>query len=106
MTAQQPRVYHVNDPERPADAVYVGRAAWGHRGSAWANPYCDEPAYRKHVAVMLAGTPDYLKPLIGRSICCWCKGYRSLRTGKYRQGKSWCHGDVLLALIAEREGAE
>lgn len=103
---RQPRVFHVNDPNCPADAVYIGRPAWGHKGSRWRNPYCDEHEYRTYVAMVLAADSDYLKPLFGKSLCCWCKGYVSPRTGKRSKDKAWCHGDVLLALIAEKEGAE
>ena len=78
----------------PPDAIYVGRPCWGWKGSPWANPYPVEE-YGRDVALGLfaayaihraAQEPDWLEPLRGRDVVCWCKPADD------------CHGDLLIRL--------
>lgn len=73
----------------PEGAVYVGR--W----SAWGNPYrvsknCDRAClmrlYQQHVERTLRQRPDWLAPLRGKDLVCWCPLDQP------------CHADVLLEL--------
>lgn len=104
MPDTQPRRYRARafDAVRrrycPADAIYVGRACWGWKGSPWANPY-PVAEYGRAEALRLfaayateraAREPDWLAPLRGcAGIVCWCE-----------PGDD-CHGDFLLRLLAE-----
>jgi len=109
----EPRVFHVNDSARPGDAVYIGRRfvqfvgdeRIAYPNTLWGNPNLSLSEFRDYARERLEREPNWLDPLRGKHLCCWCKGYRSLRTGKYRKGKPWCHGDVLLSLIREMEQA-
>lgn len=99
------RVYHVNDPLRSADAVYIGRAfrqfvdgkLVTYPDTPWKNPRLSLDDFRIYAERRLEREPDWLAPLVGRSLMCWCKGYTSRRTGKRRPDED-CHGDILLAL--------
>ena len=73
----------------PADAVYVGR------GSDWGNPFkigedgtreeVIEKFEKVYVPAILKKIPDWLKPLRGKDLVCWCF-------------PEACHADVLLRL--------
>ena len=82
----------------PADAVYIGRP------SKWGNPYkitgsgVDKIVrakvienYRGWLACRLAVEPDFLEPLRGKDLVCWCS-------------PKPCHGDVLLEFMRALEG--
>lgn len=116
----QPRVYHFNDKNRPADAVYIGRAMprQGLEDSRWRNVYKitrqkngeNVEATSRYWAIehfriyaldMLHSIPDWLDPLVGHDLVCWCapKGHPLTADDPLV-----CHGQVLLRLIREREG--
>jgi len=105
-----PRVWHVNDSLRPPDAVYIGRAfrqfvdgnPVTYPDTPWKNPRLSLDDFRIYAVQRLEREPDWLAPLLGKHICCWCKGYTSRRTGKCREGKP-CHGDVLSDLLNRKE---
>lgn len=88
-----PRVFNRRRPhEIPQGAVYVGRPTqWGNpfrKGSKSQN-IADFRAYaeKRH-----ANDPNWLKPLRGKHLVCWCS-------------PAGCHGDVLIAM-ANSEGSE
>jgi hypothetical protein len=75
----------------PADAVYVGRP------SRWGNPFIvgDAPGqYTRESSLALfriyatnaRRSPDWLEPLRGRDLACWCPLDQP------------CHADILLEL--------
>ena len=82
-----PAVY--NRRRKPsADAVYVGRP------SRWGNPYVigrdgtrEEvlAKFRRYAVGRMASDPEWLAPLAGRNLTCWCAPLP-------------CHGDVLMEL--------
>lgn len=87
MSSLHPKVYHSNDLSR-GHAVYVGR------GTDWGNPFIlREEHQRDHVCDLFERyaiwrtvvEPDWLKPLRGKNLCCWCAPKR-------------CHADTLLRL--------
>jgi len=80
-------------PKPPPGAIYVGRP------SKWGNPFvtyseADRPAmiraFRIHMEDTLAECPDWLKPLRGKHLVCWC-------------APKPCHADVLLELANKEE---
>ena len=88
-----PRVFNKRRPsEIPSGAVYVGRPTqWGNpfrKGSKTQN-IADFKAYaeKRH-----ANDPNWLKPLRGKHLVCWCS-------------PAGCHGDVLIA-IANSDSSE
>lgn len=108
-------VWHVNDANKPADAVYIGRAMPRHglQDSYFGNPYrigrdrtrtqaCEdyESMMRTHV---LKREPHRLDELKGHDLGCWCakKGHPLTADDLLV-----CHGQVLLRLIAEMEAAQ
>lgn len=84
----------------PDGAVYVGRP------SAWANPHVLAPNStdddRRRVVAQFAeeaeerhaADPDWLAPLRGRDLMCWCPL------------SAPCHADVLLRLANPDDGTE
>ena len=84
-----PKVYNKTDYNVPEDAVYVGRP------SEWGNPFrigrdgTREEVIAKfekiYVPAILKKKPDWLEPLRGKDLVCWC-------------APEACHGDVLLRL--------
>lgn len=89
----------------PDDVVYIGRAVprVGMKASRWANPYrigqtwringhdqmpMDRDTvvwrYHDHLDRELRRDADFLEPLRGHRIACWCA-----------RGE-WCHGDVIV----------
>ena len=102
------RVWHYNDPAKPADAIYIGRAIPRYElaRSVWANPYRvnpDDPDTRGYAVThylayaldMLNSHPDWLEPLRDHDLACWCKSKTRDRTRDLL-----CHGDVILAILA------
>lgn len=85
----------------PSDAVYVGRRCYGWPATPWENPYRvgievgdryeAVRRYETHARRQLAADPDWLAPLVGKDLICWCPPDDGLP----------CHADVLLALVAE-----
>lgn len=84
----------VNLKNNPTGAVRIDR------GSRWGNPFilgCDVDGSRKEVIDLytryakwrLTIQPDWLKPLRGKDLACWCAPLP-------------CHGDVLLELLKEK----
>lgn len=75
----------------PPGAVYIGR------GSPWGNPFRIGPdgsredvirKFETYARERLGREPDWLAPLRGRDIVCWCN-------------PAHCHGDVISILIEE-----
>jgi hypothetical protein len=73
----------------PSACIYIGR------GSRWGNPYVigqdgdrDEviAKFRAYAEVRLKHFPDWLEPLEGQNLVCFCAPLP-------------CHGDVLVSLI-------
>lgn len=99
-----PRIYSKRKGAEPPppDAVYVGR------GTPWGNPFsigqaiiavgeratreqvCD--CFESYAVRRLRREPDWLEPLIGKDLVCWCAPKR-------------CHAETLLRL-ANREQDE
>lgn len=84
-----PKVLNKRTDKIPDDAVYVGRP------SKWGNPYkldmdkleCIR-RFREYAIMRLEEVPDWLKPLEGKDLVCWCSPLP-------------CHADVLLELANE-----
>ena len=84
----------------PENTVYVGRP------SVWANPFLSDrtrihspkvlqgvmEVYRLHIQHLLEQDPDFLEPLRGKNLACWCP----LTNPKWE--KVYCHADVLLEM--------
>lgn len=80
------------------DTVYVGRP------SVWANPFLSDrtrihspkvlqgvmEVYRLHIEHLLEQDPDFLEPLRGKNLACWCPLHDP------RWEHVYCHADVLL----------
>ena len=80
--------------------VYVGRP------SVWANPFLADRSrvhspkvlqgvmdvYRLHIQHLREQDPDFLEPLRGKNLACWCP----LTNPKWE--KVYCHADVLLEM--------
>ncbi len=67
----------------PLGYIYVGRP------TTWGNPYPrdrDMVRFRQYCERSIRLDPDWLKPLRGRDLVCWCK------VG------DMCHADILLEL--------
>jgi hypothetical protein len=86
------KVWNKRDPHCPKDAVYVGRPTpWGNPfkiGGSGINKIDRASAilsYRGWLECKLAVEPDFLKPLQGKDLVCWCAPLP-------------CHADVLLEL--------
>lgn len=87
----------------PDGAIYIGRAAPGLRKAPWANPFSARQygraeslrLYRQWI-VAQPGWSAARQALAGRDLACWCPLQPELGwTGP------WCHGDVLLDLLAQ-----
>lgn len=101
----------------PPNTVYVGRPSqWGNPwaiGEVWTNkarhswnPYCGTAAkmaitsdnvlqmFRIYASRELSLRIDWLEPLRGKDLACWCK-----------EG-SPCHADILLELANERKASD
>lgn len=70
------------------------------RASQWGNPFVigidgDRDAvcnlFEKYAVWRLKQQPDWLKPLEGRDVICWCAPLR-------------CHGETLMKLLAKKKG--
>ena len=84
----------------PENTVYVGRP------SVWANPFLADrtrihspkvlqavmDVYRLHIEHLLGQDPDFLEPLRGKNLACWCP----LSNPKW--DRVYCHADVLLEM--------
>jgi len=84
----------------PENTVYVGRP------SVWANPFLSDHTrihsprilqgvmdlYRMHIENLLKQDPDFLRPLRGKNLACWCP----LTNPKWEC--VYCHADVLLEM--------
>ena len=96
----EPRIYSLRKGAEPPPpgAVYCGR------GTPWGNPYpmlnpskserdrvCD--LFERDAVLRAQAEPDWLKPLRGKSLTCWCKPTpKSLVR---------CHAETLLRLALE-----
>lgn len=86
----EPRVWNKYDPNKPADAVYVGR------GSPWGNPFPIGGLTREEVIERFrCETLPRLdvRPLIGKSLVCYC-------------APKACHADLLLKAARDLETAK
>jgi hypothetical protein len=81
------KVYKIDN--KPEQAVYIGRP------SKWKNPYKigkdgnrDEviEKFRNYALLRLEKEPNWLKPLVGKDLYCYCAPLR-------------CHGDIIIELI-------
>lgn len=95
------KVVHITNP--CSDGPYPKGAVRVDRGSDWGNPFvmrdqstverdrvCD--LFEQYAAWRLSVEPDWLRPLRGKSLACWCVPKR-------------CHAETLLRLAnAPREG--
>ena len=80
------------DWRKNPNAVYVGRP------TKWGNPYTIEAwglekcliKYREWLIRRLEEDPDFLKPLIGKDLVCWCPLDKP------------CHADILAEFIAAK----
>ena len=90
-SAKKPRVFN-KSRDLPTGCIYVGRP------SQWGNPYKISKSntrtevierfeqYAKH---KLKETPNWLEPLRGKDLLCWC-------------APKPCHADILLRLANEK----
>ena len=85
-----PKVFSRRRPhEIPTGAIYVGRP------SPWGNPFSKGSKeknitdFREYAEKRNEREPEWLKPLRGKDLICWCK-------------PSGCHGDVLIELANEQ----
>jgi len=78
----------------PPNTVYVGRP------SKWGNPYkvseFNDPdeclrLYRDWLQRNLNGKPDFLDPLKGKDLACWCRLDKP------------CHADILLEFLEAKK---
>ena len=81
-----PKVFSRRRPhEIPTGAIYVGRP------TVWGNPFSKGSKeqniadFREYAEKRKKREPQWLKPLRGKHLVCWCK-------------PSGCHGDVLVEL--------
>ena len=93
-----PNVYNRADRNIPAeDAVYVGRPSdWGNPFRVGRDGTREEviAKFESYVLAMLKKKPDWLDPLRGKDLICWCVPLP-------------CHADVLLRLAnAEPENED
>ncbi len=107
MTNTEPKVWNMRDPNRPIDAVYIGRAvpSQGIKASIWgnpfrlpkkANPYDDAMArkhcidqYREWLMHSAASPLGSIGALKGKALVCWCAPLP-------------CHGDVLIEVALQQ----
>ena len=84
-----PRVLNKYKDAIPVDAVYIGRP------SPWGNPFVvNQPQgrqiaikrFREYADFMVSNNPDWLEPLRGKDLVCYCKPLE-------------CHGDVLMEML-------
>ncbi len=87
-----PKVLNKRTDTIPEDAVYVGRP------SDWGNPYPLQgkltredvvQMFRVYAEAVLKKEPEWLKPLRGKDLVCWCAPLP-------------CHADILLELANRR----
>jgi len=77
----------------PPSAVYVGRPTrWGNPFKVSVDGDLEEVLrkYRKDLEGRLVSEPDFLEPLRGKDLACWCPLTRL------------CHADILLELANRR----
>jgi len=78
----------------PPNAIYVGRPTrWGNPFKVGIDGDLEEVLrkYRKDLEGRLVLEPDFLEPLRGKDLACWCPLDKP------------CHVDVLLALVGLRK---
>lgn len=83
-----PMVYNRHMGNEPEDAIYVGRPSiWGNpftaRSEVQRNKVCDQ--FEEYAMTKLLQDPEWLRPLQGKSLVCWCAPKR-------------CHADTLYRL--------
>ena len=89
-----PKVYNKRHKDVPADAIYVGRPSpWGNPFKVGKDGTREEviKAFEAYAWEMLRRNPDWLKPLFGKDLVCWC-------------APKACHADVLLELVNINSG--
>ena len=79
---------------KPEGAVYVGRGSvWGNRWrTSNENPVWAVRMFRLHAKYKLIQEPEWLEPLRGKDLMCWCP------LTDERGNSVPCHADVLLEL--------
>ena len=103
-----PRIYNMRKSAQakdpiPPDAVYVGRAISRRhlQASPWGNPFKvgkhgDLPKvldlYRQYAEERLEKEPDWLEPLRGHDLVCWCQSPSD-------PVKQPCHAEILRELL-------
>jgi hypothetical protein len=103
-----PRIYNMRKAAQardpiPPDAVYVGRAMSRRRieGSPWGNPFVVGKhgdlaevlnLYRQYADERLENEPDWLEPLRGKDLVCWCQSPSD-------PIKQPCHAQILRELL-------
>lgn len=110
MNSKQMRNYNMAYDISNKDHVYIGRTMPGLMGSKWGNKYTGNDCIPKYIA-MLGNMSreqllDYLKPLYGKYLYCWCiiDDCRDiLRRDPY---KFVCHGQVLAYYCANNCATE
>lgn len=88
MPDRQPRVWHINSPDRPADAVAITRQTpWGNPFRIGRDGTRDEVIAKYHQLVERnpALRTKIKRELAGRDLMCYCRPWE-------------CHGDVILAI--------
>lgn len=97
MTNEPPKIYskRKGSPPPPDNAVYVGRYSAGDWGNRWhirneanRDQVCDR--FDAYAVERHADDPEWLAPLRGKSLICWCTPKR-------------CHAETLLRLANENE---
>lgn len=84
------KVYNKRNSNIPKEAVYIGRP------SVWGNPFSKGTKdqniadFRKYAENRMERDPEWLKPLKGKSVICWCS-------------PAGCHGDILIDLANRTE---
>jgi hypothetical protein len=80
----------------PPNTVYVGRPSkWGNPYSITSVTHLDDALtlYRGWLKEKIRQNPDFLEPLRGKDVACWCRI------------DSPCHADILLEFL-EKEGVD
>lgn len=86
-----PKVYNRRRPnEIPTGSIYVGRP------TQWGNPFSKNSKeqniadFRTYAEKRIEQEPDWLNPLIGKDLVCWCS-------------PAGCHADILIEMANEDE---
>ena len=87
------KVYNKRNSGIPKEAIYIGRP------TIWGNPFSKGSKdknisdFREYAENRMKRDPEWLKPLRGKSLICWCS-------------PAGCHGDVILDLANRDTGID